>query len=135
MRSMQSVPDNLHPRPTTTGMSQSDQFTAIELSITNSRTLNSELLDHYLDTGLDLAISAGTSGLTRLQESWLRRIYTTLRSTSLDPEREEASRTLCFDALYQVFFALRHMYKARPGGERSLRNLVREMQFISHHLV
>ena len=135
MRSMQSVPDNLQPRPTTTGMSQSDQFTAIELSITNSRTLNSELLDHYLDTGLDLAISAGTSGLTRLQESWLRRIYTTLRSTSLDPEREEASRTLCFDALYQVFFALRHMYKARPGGERSLRNLVREMQFISHHLV
>ena len=135
MRSMQSVPDNLQPRPTSAGMSQNDQFTALEQRITNSRTLNSELLDHYLDTGLDLAISAGTSGLTRLQESWLRRIYTTLRSTSLDPEREEASRTLCFDALYQVFFALRHMYKARPGGERSLRNLVREMQFISHHLV
>ena len=135
MRSMQSVPDNLQPRPTSARMSQNDQFTALEQSITNSRTLNSELLDHYLDTGLDLAISAGTSGLTRLQESWLRRIYTTLRSTSLDPEREEASRTLCFDALYQVFFALRHMYKARSGGERSLRNLVREMQFISHHLV
>ena len=135
MRSMQSVPDNLQPRPTSAGMSQNDQFTALEQSITNSRTLNSELLDHYLDTGLDLAISAGTSGLTRLQESWLRRIYTTLRSISLDPECEEASRTLCFDALYQVFFALRHMYKARPGGERSLRNLVREMQFISHHLV
>ncbi|MEC8907927.1 MAG: hypothetical protein VX771_11495 [Pseudomonadota bacterium] len=107
----------------------------LELSITNYRSLNSELLDHYLDTGLDLAIKAGTSGLTRLQESWLRRIYTTLRSISLDPECEEASRTLCFDALYQVFFALRHMYKARPGGERCLRNLVREMQFISHHLV
>jgi|TARA_B100000029_G_scaffold516676_2_gene632624 hypothetical protein len=135
MRSMQTVPDDPKPCDTTPGLSRHDQFTVLELSITNYRSLNSELLDHYLDTGLDLAINAGSSGLTRLQESWLRRIYTTLRSISLDPECEEASRTLCFDALYQVFFALRHMYKARPGGERSLRNLVREMQFISHHLV
>lgn len=135
MRSMQSAPDAPLTSNIAQDMSPSDQFTALETNIIKTRELSSELLDHYLDTGLELAISAGTSGLTRLQESWLRRIYTTLRSTSLDPEREEASRTLCFDALYQVFFALRHMYKARPGGERSLRNLVREMQFISHHLV
>lgn len=116
-------------------LSGSDDFGTLETTVVGTINPSSELLNQYIDSGLELAISAGDSGLTRLQESWLRRLYTTLRDTGLDPKRSECSRSLCFDGLYQVFFALRHLYKARPGGERSLRNLVREMQFISHHLV
>ena len=115
--------------------SKADQFSALESTVTTSSELSGELLDQYMDTGLDLEINAGASGMTRLQESWLRRLYTTLRDTGLDPRRHETSRALCFDALYQVFFALRHIYRSRPGGECSLRKLSREMQFISHHLV
>ena len=60
MRSMQPVPDDPKPCDTTPGLSRHDQFTVLELSITNYRSLNSELLDHYLDTGLDLAITSRT---------------------------------------------------------------------------
>ena len=94
-----------------------------------------DLLNDYLDTGLELATDAGFKGLTRLQESWLRRVYTTLRDAGLNSECGELWRQSCLESLYQPFFALSHLYRNRPDGRYALRYLSREMQVISGYLL
>lgn len=100
----------------------------------NQPEVINELADTLLDYGLILASDAGQRGLTRLQESWLRRVYRTLLRQCINTTLPAPCRTACANALYQVAFALRHLYAARPGGERSLRTLMQEMQFIDQPL-
>jgi len=95
----------------------------------------SDLINHYIDTGLDLATDAGEQGLTRLQESWLRRMYSTLRDAGINPLLPEHWRQACLESLYQPFFALQHLYKKRFDGAYALRYLSREMQVIAGYLL
>jgi hypothetical protein len=94
-----------------------------------------DLINDYVDRGIELAADAGVKGFTRLQESWLRRIYTTLRDTGLNSSRSEAWRSICLESLYQPFFALMHIYRERPHGRYCLRSMNREMQIISHYII
>src|SRR5690606_16017475 len=41
--------------------------------------LHADWLNEYLDLGLEMACTAGQRQLTALQESWLTRLYNTLR--------------------------------------------------------
>lgn len=94
-----------------------------------------DLINDYVDHGIELAADAGKKGFTRLQESWLRRIYTTLRDTGLNTSSSETWRLACLESLYQPFFALMHIYKERPNGRYSLRAMNHEMQIISHYII
>lgn len=112
-------------------------FEALEKLILDYKgsTPRSDLINDYVDRGIELAADAGIKGFTRLQESWLRRIYTTLRDTGLNTSRNEAWRSVCLESLYQPFFALMHIYRERPHGRDCLRAMNREMQVISHYII
>lgn len=94
-----------------------------------------EWLNDYLDMGLELAQEAGERNLTRLQESWLRRIYNTLRDTGVNVSCNEVWRHQCLEYLYQPFFALQHLYRAQPGGGSRIKTLSRDYSFISRYVI
>jgi hypothetical protein len=83
-------------------------------------------LNDYLDLGLEEAAHAGNRGLKPLQESWLIRLYATLRSAAVSPAAPQSWRQLCFDYLYQPFFALQDMYQQSPVNRTKLYSLRRE---------
>lgn len=83
-------------------------------------------LNDYLDLGLEEAANAGNKGLKPLQESWLIRLYATLRSAAVCPAAPQSWRQLCFDYLYQPFFALQDMYQQSPVNRTKLYSLRRE---------
>ncbi|TNC91730.1 hypothetical protein [Thalassolituus sp.] len=114
-----------------------DRFDSLDNMIRNyhGEQLRSDLLNDFIDTGLELATDAGNKGLSRLQESWLRRIYTTLRDSGINSELPAHWRQACLESLYQPFFALQHIYQSRRDGRYALRYLSREMQVISGYLL
>ena len=97
--------------------------------------LHHEWLNDYLDAGLELAQEAGERDLIRLQESWLRRIYNTLRDTGVNVSCGEAWRHQCLEYLYQPFFALQHLYRAQPGSNSRIKALSRDFSFISRYVI
>lgn len=112
-------------------------FEALEQRIREfqGNTPRSDLINDYVDRGIELAEDAGMKGFTRLQESWLRRIYTTLRDAGLNTSSCEAWRSMCLESLYQPFFALIHIYRERPRGRYYLRAMNQEMQVISQYII
>lgn len=117
------------------------QFEALEKLIRNYQGAapRSDIVNQYVDTGIELAADAGVKGFNRLQESWLRRMYTTLRDTGLNHSCSAAWRSVCLESLYQPFFALMHIYRERPDGHLCLRamsnKMQSEMQLISRYIL
>lgn len=91
-------------------------------------------LNEYIDLGLDMADQARSSNHVRLQESWLRRVYTTLFETALDLVQPEYWRNLCMDYLYQPLFALEHLYRAQPQGSKRIRALYYELSVTTRYM-
>ena len=118
-----------------TDIAPAQVFDVLENQVISGLPNETHCIDAYLDAGLELALSAGQRGYTRMQESWLRRVYTTLRNAGLDSTLPHAHRERCLDTLHQAFFALRHLYLNRPGGYGSLRALTREMQLIGRYIL
>ena len=94
-------------------------------------------LEQYLDLGLELACQAGQKQLWALQESWLHRMYRTLRDSGLNLSASNSWRQACLDALYQPFFALRHLQRGQHDHRcrQRLHTILREFAVISRHLV
>lgn len=93
-----------------------------------------DLLNEYLDLGLDAALYAGQQKLLPLQESWLIRLYSTLRSAASNPATPAGWRKTCFDYLYQPFFALQSLYLATPGASYKLYRLRQEFSALDRIL-
>ncbi|QQD23226.1 hypothetical protein GJQ55_01500 [Venatoribacter cucullus] len=93
--------------------------------------LHADWLNEYLDLGLEMACTAGQRQLTALQESWLTRLYNTLRDAALNTSLPSTWRQLCLDYLYQPFFVLSHLYREQPGRGLRLRALVHEFALLS----
>lgn len=94
-----------------------------------------EWIDEYIDVGLELAGHAGRRNLKPLQESWLKRIYKTLRDTAFNLQCHENWRQQCLDFLYQPFFALQHFYREQPNGRAKVRLLSEDLSLISRYVV
>ncbi|UTW47881.1 hypothetical protein [Bacterioplanoides sp. SCSIO 12839] len=94
-----------------------------------------EWLNEYIDLGLDLAEHAGSRNLRPLQESWLKRIYKTLRDTAFNLDCHENWRQQCLDFLYQPFFALQHFYREQPNGRQKVRLLFKDLSMITRYVV
>ncbi|WP_430461276.1 hypothetical protein ACQUQU_00400 [Thalassolituus sp. LLYu03] len=105
----------------------------LEHSITqaNNSAAPDALLNEYLDLVLTCAASAGERHLPALQESWLTRLYMTLRQAALNPQACPHWRQSCFDYLYQAFFVLKHLYTGVPSQRRKLRGLTHEFSTLS----
>lgn len=101
----------------------------------NDPVLHPEWLDEYIDLGLELAEYAGRRNLLPLQESWLKRIYNTLRDTAFNLDCHENWRQQCLDFLYQPFFALQHFYRVQPNGRQRIRTLFRDLTMITRYVV
>ena len=67
-------------------------------------------LEEYLDLGLDLASKVPESW----QEGWLQRLFNTLSRAIASPLASGTWRGQCIDYLYQPFFVLSQMYRAKP---------------------
>lgn len=100
-----------------------------------SDVLHPEWLNEYIDLGLELAEQAGQRDLLPLQESWLKRIYKTLRDAAFNLQCHESWRQQCLDFLYQPFFALQHFYRAQPDGRQRVRLLFKDLSMISRYVV
>lgn len=115
------------------------RFEALEQSIRDYRGEQPQVrwLEQYLDAGLELACNAGQKQLWALQESWLHRVYRTLRDTGLNLNASNAWRRACLEALYQPFFALRHLPRGQqdPRCGQRLHVILRDFAVISRHLV
>ncbi|UXD88797.1 hypothetical protein [Thalassolituus hydrocarboniclasticus] len=96
--------------------------------------LHPEWLNEYLDLGLELACRAAERQLQPLQESWLTRMYNTLRDATFNPCASSNWRCQCLDYLYQPFFALQHIYRSQPERRNHLRMLVHEFTLASRYL-
>lgn len=94
-----------------------------------------EWIDEYIDLGLELAEYAGSREFIPLQESWLKRIYKTLRDTAFNLECHENWRQQCLDFLYQPFFALQHFYRDQPNGKTKVRLLFKELSVMTRYVV
>lgn len=94
-----------------------------------------EWLDEYIDLGLELAENAGQRKLQPLQESWLKRIYKTLRDTAFNLSCHENWRQQCLDFLYQPFFALQHFYRDQPNSKLKVRLLFKDLSMITRYVV
>lgn len=101
----------------------------------NDAILHPEWLDEYIDLGLELAEYAGQRNLLPLQESWLKRMYNTLRDTAFNLDCHENWRQQCLDFLYQPFFALQHFYRVQPNGRQRIRALFRDLTMITRYIV
>ena len=99
-----------------------------QIACVRDRQEGERLLNEYLDASLNEADAAGQRHLLPLQESWLNRCYLTLRQATLNPDAPLHWRSLCFDYLYQPFFALQHLYISNPQQKRKLRNLLHEFR-------
>jgi hypothetical protein len=97
-------------------------------------TLQEAHLNEYIDLALDMASKAGLFNNTRLQESWLKRIYNTLLETTLDAVEPEHWRKICSEYLYQPLFALKHLYRNHPKSQRKIQTLYQELSVTSHYL-
>lgn len=97
----------------------------------NGHDLHADWLNEYLDLGLELASFAGHRQLQPLQESWLTRLYNTLRDGALNPLADGHWRHLCLDYLYQPFFALTQIYRQQPGKRFRLLALRNEFSTLS----
>ncbi len=93
--------------------------------------LHDDWLNEYLDLGLELACFASERHLKPLQESWLNRLYNTLRDAALNPAASYRWRHLCLDYLYQPFFVLNQLYRQQPGRSFRLRSLLHEFAMLS----
>ncbi|MGK0405433.1 MAG: hypothetical protein ACJAR6_000805 [Oleispira sp.] len=91
-------------------------------------------LNEYIDLALEMASKAGLFNNTQLQESWLKRVYTTLLETTLDLIEPEHWRKICSDYLYQPLFALKHLYRNHPKNQRRIQTLYQELSVTSHYL-
>ncbi|MCD8522973.1 MAG: hypothetical protein LRY66_00690 [Saccharospirillaceae bacterium] len=96
--------------------------------------LHPEWLNEYLDLGLELACRAGERRLQPLQESWLTRLYNTLRDATFNTDASNHWRRQCLDYLYQPFFALQHLYRAKPERRTHLGLIVHEFTLASRYL-
>lgn len=102
----------------------------LEQQLTGNR-LSAEgehLLNEYLDLALEEALRAGSKQLWPLQESWLARIYSTLRQAALNSHSCMSWRCLCFDYLYQPFFVLQEVYRQTPSRRHKLLTLLHEFR-------
>ncbi|ASP38320.1 hypothetical protein CHH28_06335 [Bacterioplanes sanyensis] len=119
--------------------SPQQRFEQLEQRIRQFRgdTVHQQWLDAYLDQGLELACRAGQRELWALQESWLHRMYRALRDTGLDLKASTPWRAACLEALYQPFFALRHLPRGQhdPRCGQRLHVILRDFAVISRHLV
>ncbi|MFC3680321.1 hypothetical protein [Bacterioplanoides pacificum] len=97
--------------------------------------LHPEWLNEYIDLGLELAQDASQRHLQPLQESWLKRIYNTLRDTAFNLDCQECWRQQCLEFLYQPFFALQHFYREHPAGRQKIRLLFKDLNMISRYVV
>jgi hypothetical protein len=97
-------------------------------------TLQEAHLNEYIDLALDMASKAGLFNNTRLQESWLKRVYNTLLATTLDGVEPEHWRKICFEYLYQPLFALKHLYLNNSQSQRRIQTLYQELSVASHYL-
>lgn len=102
----------------------------LESMETDSRHHNFQIttqwLDRYLDLGLQLALQMTAPGLNALKESWLQRLYRTLRALSIRTDSSNDQRQQAFARLYQVFFALKH--STLPSSRKAL-SLALEQDF------
>ena len=92
---------------------------------------HADWLNEYLDLGLEMACVASERQLQPLQESWLNRLYNTLRDAAVNPAAGSHWRHLCLDYLYQPFFVLSHLYRQQPGRSFRLRSLLHEFAMLS----
>ncbi|KZZ42665.1 MAG: hypothetical protein MK185_12040 [Saccharospirillaceae bacterium] len=97
--------------------------------------LHPEWIDEYIDLGLELAEHAGQRNFQPLQESWLKRIYRTLRDTAFNLDCHENWRQQCLDFLYQPSFALQHFYREQPNGKLKIRLLFKDLSMITRYVV
>jgi hypothetical protein len=119
---------------------QLDRFHQLENTIRHcpcaiqQKALQEAHLNEYIDLGLDMADRAGLANHIQLQESWLKRVYKTLFETTLDLVEPEYWRELCYEYLYQPLFALRHLYRNHPLGQRKIQILYKELSVTSRYL-
>ena len=105
-----------------------------QLSHGQNLNIKTEWLNEYIDLGLNMAQQAESANRTQLQESWLKRVYNTLFETALDLVQPDQWRNLCRDYLYQPLFALQHLYRSQPNGDRRIRALYHELSVTSRYL-
>ena len=107
-------------KATLIGNEQINRFQQLEDAIKhNSSTLQKltsqeAQLNEYIDIGLEMANQAGLLKLYVIQESWLKRVYTTLSETTTDALKPKPWREMCKEYLYQPLFALKHLYLSGP---------------------
>jgi len=97
--------------------------------------LHPDWINEYIDLGLDLADNAQQQHLCALQESWLKRIYLTLRDTAFCPDCSEGWRQQCLEFLYQPFFALQHVYRAQSDGRSKIRRLFKDLSLLTRYVM
>lgn len=102
--------------------------------VSNPDLLNSQLLNEYIDLGLEMANKAKMANHQLLQESWLKRIYKTLFESTLNLVAPKHWRDLCLDSLYQPLFALKHLYRNHPQGKQRMGAIRHELSVSSHYL-
>ncbi|MCA6061225.1 MULTISPECIES: hypothetical protein [Oceanospirillaceae] len=115
---------------------EQQRLAQLELQIRSHRgnELHPEWLNEYLDLGLELACRAGERQLQPLQESWLTRLYNTLRDATFNSQAASCWRCQCLDYLYQPFFALQHLYRSQPERRNHLSAIVHEFSLASRYL-
>lgn len=109
---------------------QPQRLLVLEQQLTSNRQTRSAepLLNEYLDLALNEALQAGSRQLWLLQESWLTRVYATIRQAALNSQSCMSWRCLCFDYLYQPFFVLQEVYRQTPSRRHKLLTLLHEFR-------
>lgn len=133
---------NITPASSSAEISHLQRFQQLESDIRhyqqqsrgNRQHMKVEWLNEYIDLGLDMAQQAKSANHIQLQESWLKRVYSTLFETALDLVQPDHWRNLCREYLYQPLFALQHLYRSQPNGERRVRALYHELSVTSRYL-
>lgn len=115
---------------------EQQRLAQLELQIRSHKgyELHPEWLNEYLDLGLELACRAGERHLQPLQESWLTRLYNTLRDAAFNTAASNHWRRQCLDYLYQPFFALQHLYRAKPERRTHLGLIMHEFTLANRYL-
>lgn len=115
---------------------EQQRLAQLELQIRSHQgcELHPEWLNEYLDLGLELACRAGERHLQPLQESWLTRLYNTLRDATFNTDASNHWRRQCLDYLYQPFFALQHLYRTKPERCTHLNLIVHEFTLANRYL-
>ena len=120
------------PAPDIINTLEESELSRLEQKLCDQAPLSQKArwLNDYLDLGLELACRAGERRLTRLQTSWVQRLYQTLRASALSHDAPLGWHSLCADYLYQPYFALVHLYRINPACSQQLRYLTHEFTLI-----